>query len=165
MSTTAFKGSTVNTVSEIPAVGSQAPDFTLTGGDLSEVSSQSLRGQRVVLNIFPSVDTGICATSVRKFNELAASLDNTTVLCISADLPFAMSRFCGAEGLDNVVTGSTFRSTFAEDYGVKMSDGPLHGLLARTVIVVDTDGTVIYSQVAPEITNEPDYDAAIAVLG
>lgn len=164
MATTAFKGNPVNTVGELPAVGAQAPSFSLTGGDLSEVTSDSLSGKRVVLNIFPSVDTGVCATSVRKFNELAAKLDNTTVVCASADLPFAAARFCGAEGLDNVVMGSSFKSDFGSDYGVTMADGPLQGLLARSVVVLDADGKVLHTELVDEIGTEPDYDAAIGVL-
>ena len=122
-----FKGNPVKTAGDLPAVGSAAPDFTLAGSDLSDVTLADQAGKRVVLNIFPSIDTGVCATSVRTFNELAASLDNTTVVCASADLPFALGRFCGAEGIDNVTVGSTFRSTFADDYGTKMVDGPLAG--------------------------------------
>jgi thiol peroxidase len=117
-----------------------------------------------VLNIFPSLDTGVCAASVRKFNELAAGLENTTVLCISNDLPFAQARFCGAEGIENVVTASGFRSSFGKDYGVTMVDGPLAGLLARSVVVLDDKGTVVYNQLVDEITTEPDYDAAIAAV-
>ena len=118
----------------------------------------------MVLNIFPSVDTGVCAASVRQFNKLASELDNTTVVCVSADLPFAGSRFCGAEGLTNVVTGSTFRSTFGVDYGVTLADGPLAGLLSRAVVVLDESGTVIYTEQVPEVGQEPDYDAAVAAL-
>ena len=117
-----------------------------------------------MLNIFPSIDTGVCATSVRRFNELAAGLDNTTVVCASADLPFALARFCGAEGIDNVTAASSFRSSFGADYGVVMTDGPLRGLLARSVVVLDADGTVVYTQLVPEIGQEPDYDAAVAAL-
>lgn len=123
-----------------------------------------MSGQRVVLNIFPSIDTGICAASVRKFNELAAGLDNTTVVNVSKDLPFAQARFCGAEGIDKVKVGSAFRSSFGEDYGVTMSDGPMAGLLARAVVVVDEGGQVVHTQLVDEITTEPDYDAAIASL-
>ena len=164
MANTAFKGTPVQTIGDLPAVGSQAPAFTLTDTGLADVTSESLAGRRVVLNIFPSVDTGVCAASVRRFNELAASLENTTVVCVSADLPFAMARFCGAEGIENVVSGSVFRSDFGSDYGVTQIDGPLAGLLARSVVVLDESGKVIYTQVVPEITTEPDYDAAIAVL-
>lgn len=164
MANTAFKGTPVQTIGDLPAVGSQAPAFTLTDTGLADVTSESLAGRRVVLNIFPSVDTGVCAASVRRFNELAAGLENTTVVCVSADLPFAMARFCGAEGIENVVSGSVFRSDFGADYGVTQIDGPLAGLLARSVVVLDESGKVIYTQVVPEITTEPDYDAAIAVL-
>lgn len=164
MANTAFQGTPVQTIGDLPAVGSQAPAFTLTDTGLADVTSESLAGRRVVLNIFPSVDTGVCAASVRRFNELAAGLENTTVVCVSADLPFAMGRFCGAEGIDNVVAGSVFRSDFGSDYGVTQIDGPLAGLLARSVVVLDESGKVAYTQVVPEITTEPDYDAAIAVL-
>ena len=164
MANTAFKGTPVQTIGDLPAVGSQAPAFTLTDTGLADVTSESLVGRRVVLNIFPSVDTGVCAASVRRFNELAAGLENTTVVTASADLPFAMGRFCGAEGIENVVSGSVFRSDFGSDYGVTQIDGPLAGLLARSVVVLDESGKVIYTQVVPEITTEPDYDAAIAVL-
>jgi thiol peroxidase len=164
MANTAFKGTPVQTIGDLPAQGAAAPDFTLTGADLSDVASADLAGRRVVLNIFPSVDTGVCAASVRKFNELAAGLDNATVVCASADLPFALGRFCGAEGLENVVAASTFRSDFAEAYGVKMVDGPLAGLNARSVVVFDADGTVLHSELVSDITVEPDYDAAISAL-
>lgn len=160
-----FRGTPVHTVGELPAVGSQAPAFELVGADLSPVTSQSLAGRRVVLNIFPSVDTGVCATSVRKFNERAASLTDATVLCVSMDLPFAAARFCGAERLENVVTASAFRSTFGTDYGVKMVDGPVAGLLSRSVVVLDGDGVVLYREQVAETANEPDYDAALAALG
>ena len=166
MARTAFRGNPVNTSGDLPSVGSAAPAFTLTTKDLGVVSSDSLAGGRVVLNIFPSVDTGTCAASVRAFNERAAGLDDTTVVCVSADLPFAAGRFCEAEGIDNVVTGSVFRNReFLDDYGVAMVDGPLEGLCARAVVVIDGDGTVLYSRIAPEIVDEPDYDAAIASLG
>lgn len=165
MATTAIDGNPVQTVGELPAVGAQAPEFTLTGTDLSDVTSASFAGRRVVLNIFPSVDTGVCAASVRRFNELAAGLENTTVVCASKDLPMALGRFCGAEGLENVVAASAFRSSFGEDYGLTQADGPLRGLLARTVIILDEEGKVVYSELVPEIKTEPDYDAAIAALG
>ncbi|WP_127841397.1 thiol peroxidase [Actinomyces wuliandei] len=164
MASITLQGDPVSTVGDLPAVGTQAPAFELVGADLAPVTSQSLAGRRVVLNIFPSVDTGVCATSVRQFNALASGLENTTVVCVSADLPFAAARFCGAEGLDNVVTGSSFRSTFGTDYGVTMADGPLAGLLSRSVVVLDADGTVLHAQQVPEIRTEPDYDAAVAVL-
>lgn len=165
MATTALKGNPVNTVGELPAVGSPAPSFSLVGADLGEVTQEATAGKRVVLNIFPSVDTGICAASVRKFNELAAGLDNTTVVTVSKDLPFALSRFCGAEGIDNVTATSAFRSSFGEDYGITLTDGPMAGLLGRAVVVVDADGKVAYTQLVDEITTEPDYDAAMAALG
>lgn len=165
MATTAFKGTPVQTVGELPEVGSTAPDFTLTGTDLSDVDGSDLRGRRVVLNIFPSVDTGVCAASVRRFNELAAGLENTRVVNASHDLPFALSRFCGAEGIDGVTSASGFRSSFGDDFGVRMSDGPLAGLLARSVVVLDEEGKVVYTELVPEIGQEPDYDAAVAALG
>ncbi len=165
MATTAFKGTPVQTVGDLPAQGAPAPAFAVTGTDLAEITSEGLAGSRVVLNIFPSVDTGVCAASVRKFNELAGGLDNTRVVNVSADLPYALGRFCGAEGIENVSSGSVFRSRFGADYGVTMTDGPLRGLLARSVVVLDTDGTVLHSQLVPEIGQEPDYDAAVAALG
>ena len=164
MAETLFKGTQVHTVGDLPSVGAAAPDFTLTGADLSDVSLGDYAGRRVVLNIFPSVDTGVCAMSVRRFNELAAALDNTTVVCASADLPFALARFCGAEGIENVVTASTFRSSFADDYGTRLLDGPLAGLNARSVVVIDPEGKVVYTELVPETTQEPDYDAAVAAL-
>ncbi|QQS01029.1 MAG: thiol peroxidase [Austwickia sp.] len=164
MATTAFKGSPVQTSGDLPAAGSDAPDFTLTGTDLSDVTGAGHKGKRVVLNIFPSVDTGVCAASVRKFNELAASMDNTAVVCVSADLPFALGRFCGAEGIENVTAASSFRSDFGSTYGVTMTDGPLKGLLARSVVVVNESGDVVYTELVPEITQEPNYDAAVAAL-
>ena len=166
MATTAFQGNPINTSGDLPAVGGTAPAFSLTGGDLGAVSSDGLAGGRVVLNIFPSIDTPVCAQSVRAFNERAAGLGDTTVVCVSADLPFAAGRFCGAEGIDKVTTGSTFRNPeFLDDYGVGIVGGPLGGLCARAVVVIDSDGTVLHSQLVPEIVNEPDYDAAIAALG
>ena len=162
MATTAFKGSPVQTSGELPAVGAAAPDYALTGADLGEVVRPD--GRRVVLNIFPSIDTGVCAASVRKFNELAAGLEDTSVVCVSADLPFALGRFCGAEGIENVTAASTFRSDFGDDYGVTMTDGPLHGLLARSVVVLDRDGSVLHTELVPDIVQEPDYDAAMAAL-
>lgn len=165
MAQTALGGNPVHTVGELPTVGSATPSFTLTKGDLSEIGPADLAGKRVVLNIFPSIDTPTCATSVRKFNELAAGLDNTEVLCVSADLPFAQGRFCGAEGISNVSTASSFRSDFGSAYGVSLADGRLSGLLARAVVVLDESGTVLHSQLVPEIAQEPDYDAAIAALG
>ena len=154
-------GKPVNTIGNLPAVGSPAPAFTLTGADLGAVSSEQFRGKPVLLNIFPSVDTGVCATSVRTFNERAAG-SGLTVVCVSKDLPFALSRFCGAEGIENVTTASAFRDTFGEDYGLTITDGPMTGLLGRAVVVIDADGTVAYTELVPEIASEPDYDAALA---
>ncbi len=155
-------GDPIQTSGEVPASGAAAPDFTLTAGDLSSVSKADFSGQNVVLNIFPSVDTPTCANSVRAFNERAAAIDNTTVLCVSADLPFAQGRFCGAEGLENVKTASTFKNPeFLENFGVAMSDGKLAGLCARAVVVMNGDGEVVHSELVSEIANEPDYDAAI----
>ena len=159
-----FKGSAINTIGELPAAGSTAPDFTLVKQDLLETILADYKGQRLVLNIFPSIDTGVCATSVRTFNEKAAGLENTTVLCVSADLPFAQGRFCGAEGIENIETASSFRAAFGDHYGALIADGPLAGLLSRAVIVIDEAGTVIYVEQVPEIAQEPDYDAAFAVL-
>ena len=164
MTSVTFHGSPAHTIGELPAVGSKAPAFELVGADLSSLTSASLAGRRVVLNIFPSVDTGVCATSVREFNKRASGLTNTTVVCVSKDLPFAQARFCGSEGLDDVVTASAFRSTFGEDYGVTLTDGPLAGLLSRAVVVLDADGTVLHAQQVPEIGEEPDYEAAVAAL-
>ncbi|MFV0452089.1 MAG: thiol peroxidase [Propioniciclava sp.] len=159
-----FKGTPVHTSGDLPAVGAAAPEFTLTGSDLADVTTADHAGRRVILNIFPSIDTGVCAMSVRRFNELAAGLPDATVLCISADLPFALGRFCGAEGIENVTTASTFRSTFADDYHTRMVDGPLAGLNARSVIVLEADGSVLHTELVPETTQEPDYDAALAAV-
>jgi thioredoxin-dependent peroxiredoxin len=164
MSTTMLRGNPVHTVGDLPAIGSTAPTYTLTGADLTDLSSETFAGSRVVLNIFPSIDTGVCAASVRRFNELASGLTNTIVVCASADLPFAMRRFCGAEGIENVTVGSSFRSSFGSDFGVTMVDGRMRGLLARSVVVVDTDGTVLHTEIVPDIGDEPDYEAAVAAL-
>ena len=159
-----FHGNAVHTQGSLPAVGAKAPDFELVGNDLGPVKLADFAGSKLVLNIFPSIDTGVCAVSVRTFNERSAGLENTKVLCVSRDLPFAQGRFCGAEGIENVITASDFRSSFGEAYGVTMTDGPLAGLLARAVVVLDEQGNVIHSQLVPEITQEPDYDAALAAL-
>lgn len=157
-----LKGNPFNTVGELPEVGSQASGFTLTKMDLSEVTLDDLAGQRVILNIFPSVDTATCAASVRRFNEEAAALENTTVLCASMDLPFAHARFCGAEGIEKVHSVSDFRSgDFGKAYGIRIADGPLAGLLARSVVVIDETGKVVYTQLAPETVEEPDYTKAL----
>jgi thiol peroxidase len=165
MATTLLGENPVQTVGDLPAPGSHSPSYTLTGADLADFTSEAQAGSRVVLNIFPSIDTGVCAASVRRFNELAAGLDNTVVVCASADLPFALRRFCGAEGIENVTVGSSFRSSFGTDYGVTMVDGGMRGLLARAVVVLDTDGTVLHTQLVDAIGHEPDYDAAVAALG
>jgi thiol peroxidase len=155
-----FRGNPINTVGELPAVGSQAPAFSLIGTDLGTVSDEQFRGKPLLLNIFPSIDTPVCAMSVRTFNERAAE-SGLAVLCVSKDLPFAQKRFCGAEGIENVVTASAFREGFGEDYGVTLVDGPMAGLLARAVVVVGADGDVLYSELVPEIAQEPDYEAAV----
>jgi thiol peroxidase len=157
-------GNPVHTSGDLPEVGGPAPSFTLVGNDLGEVTNASFEGKTLVLNIFPSVDTPTCATSVRTFNERAAGLDDTAVLCVSADLPFAHSRFCGAEGIENVSSASTFRSSFGSDFGVTLTDGPLAGVLARAVVVVGPDGSVKHTELVSEIAQEPDYDAALGAL-
>ncbi len=164
MATVTLRGNEIHTNGELPAVGSQAPDFTVTGGDLGDVSLSSLTGQKVILNIFPSLDTATCAASVRRFNEAAAGRQGTVVLCVSQDLPFAQNRFCGAEGIDNVKVASGFRSSFTDDYGVRIVDGPMRGLAARSVVVLDENGTVVYNQLVPDIGQEPDYDSALAAV-
>jgi len=164
MSVTKFKGNPVNTFGDLPVVGSKAPSFELVKSDLSDLKLEDLSGKRVILNIFPSLDTAVCAASVRRFNVEAAKLPNTVVVCISKDLPFAHSRFCTTEGINNVVTASEFRSNnFGKSYGVMMTDGPLRGLMARSVVVIDEGGKVVYNELVPEITQEPDYESAIAV--
>ena len=166
MSGTHFKGNPVHVDGSFPKVGDKAPAFELIAGDLSEKSLSDFAGKRKVLNIFPSVDTGVCAASVRHFNQDAASLKNAVVLCISADLPFAQSRFCGAEGIQNVTMLSMMRGReFLKDYGVAMTDGPLAGLAARAVVVLDGHDKVIHAQMVDEITHEPDYAAALEALG
>lgn len=164
MSTITFKGNPINTVGSLPEVGNEAQEFTMVSGDLSEKNLADYTGKKVVLNIFPSIDTGICAASARKFNEEASTLDNTVVINVSRDLPFALSRFCAAEGLSNVETLSDFRGNFGEDYGVTLSDSPLKGLLSRAVVVLDEKAKVIYTEQVPEIGQEPNYEAAIASL-
>jgi thioredoxin-dependent peroxiredoxin len=165
MAQTKLGETTVNLSGELPAVGSQAPDFTLVAIDLSDVTLKKFSGKNVVLNIFPSIDTRVCAMSVRKFNEQAASMNNTVVLCISKDLPFAFRRFCGAEGIERVVSLSDFRDEgFSKDYGVEMLNGNMKGLHARAVVVIDPSGKVTHSELVPLIGQEPDYDAAIRHL-
>ncbi len=166
MASITLKGNPVSTVGDVPEVGSKAPDFSLTRTDLSDVSLADLAGKTVILSVFPSVDTPTCATSVRKFNAEASKLDNTVVVCASADLPFAHKRFCGAEGLDNVVSVSDMRDKdFGKRYGLAITSGPLAGLLARAVLVIGPDGMVKHSQLVSEISSEPDYAAALAAIG
>lgn len=165
METVYFKSTPCHVYGALPVVGSIAPAFKLTGIDLSEITAANYPNQRIVLNIFPSLDTDVCAASVRKFNKDAAGLKDVKVICVSMDLPFAMSRFCTINNIENVVPASAFRSpAFGQEYGVTLVDGPLAGLLSRAVVVIDTDGRVIYQQLVEEITNEPDYEAAISVL-
>jgi thiol peroxidase len=164
MTTVTLQGNPFNTIGDLPKVGTKAPNFTLVETDLSETTLGDYVGSKLILNIFPSVDTGVCATSIRTFNQKASDLDNTKVLCVSADLPFAAARFCGAEGIKNVATGSSFRGSFGTDYGVSFSDGPLAGLLSRSVVVIDEEGMVIHTEQVAESTDEPDYAAATGVL-
>jgi len=165
MATITLKGNSINTAGELPAVGSQLPAFCLVKSDLSEVSPADFAGKKLVLNIFPSLDTAVCAASVRRFNKEAGERGDTVVLCISADLPFAHTRFCTVEGLENVVSLSVFRSPeFGSDYGLVITDGPLKGLLSRAVIVADATGKVLYAEQVPEIVQEPDYDKALQAL-
>jgi len=160
-----FQGNPVTTAGDLPRVGAEAPEFSLVKTDLGEVSLADYKGKKVVLNIFPSVDTGVCAASVRRFNAEASKQDNTVVLCVSRDLPFAHARFCGAEGLDDVVSLSEYKDeVFSQNYGVKMIDGPLSGLLSRAVVVIDENGKVSHSEQVDDIVNEPDYDAALKAL-
>ena len=164
MATTALGDAPAHTVGDLPAVGEKAPEFTLVDADLKEFSSSDLSG-RVVLSIFPSIGTGVCQAALRKFNELADGLENTTVVNVSVDLPFAVKDFCAAEGLDDVKVGSAWRSSFGDDYGVRLLDSKFEGLLARAIVVVDESGNVAYTELVPQIGQEPDYDAAIAALG
>jgi thiol peroxidase len=165
MSEVTLRGNTFHTTGALPAVGSKVPDFTVTKRDLSALSSGDLAGKKLVISMFPSLDTAVCATSVRTFNARAAEAEGAVVLNVSADLPFAQNRFCGAEGIENVEVGSIFRNPeFGDSFGVRLTDGPMAGLLARSVVVVDESGTVIHSQLVPDIASEPDYDAALAAL-
>jgi thiol peroxidase len=157
-------GNAVHTVGKLPTVGTAVKDFTLTGIDLKDKTLAEFKGKYVIMNIFPSVNTGVCSKSVRKFNQDAAGLKNTAVLCISKDLPFAQKAFCGAEGINNVVMLSDFRTDFGNTYGVQIADGPMKGLLSRAVIVVNPEGKIVYEQQVPEIGQEPDYAAAIAAI-
>ena len=169
MATVTLQGNKVDTCGALPQKGAKAPDFKLVNSELGEVGLADFKGAKLVLNIFPSIDTGVCAASTRRFNQEAASLTGVQVLCISADLPFALSRFCAAEGLKNVVTLSAYRDpfrapSFGTDYGVRFTSGPLLGLLSRAVVVIDGNGTVVHSEQVPEITQEPNYEAALAAL-
>ena len=163
--TVTLGGNPVSLVGTMPKVGTKAPSFRFTANDLREVSNADLRGKRVILNIFPSIDTNTCATSTRTFNQLASSLKNTEVWCVSADLPFAQNRFCGAEGLTNVKTASTFRSDFGKTFGLTLAGSVLQGVLARAVIVLDEKGAITHTELVGEIANEPNYQAAIRALG
>ncbi|AGF72607.1 thiol peroxidase [Corynebacterium halotolerans] len=164
MATVNFQNTATSTVGELPNVGDQLPSFTLVGTDLGEFTNEEFAGKRVILNVFPSLDTGVCAASVRRFNELASELDNTVVVGVSKDLPMAQGRFCEAEGIENVTAGSAFRTSFGEDYGLTLEGSPLQGLLARAVVVADENGKVVYTQLVDEITTEPDYDSALEAL-
>lgn len=157
-------GNPVNTIGELPKIGEIAKNFTLVASDLSEKSLSDFQGKRLLLNLFPSIDTGICSASARKFNEVATSLENTLVINISKDLPFALSRFCSAEGLENILTLSDFRGSFSKDYGVEMIDGALKGLISRSIVIINEEGKVIYTEQVPEIKQEPDYEKALAIL-
>lgn len=166
MATVTLKGNEIHTMGELPEVGSKAPNFSMIQGDLSPASMADFQGQNLVLNIFPSIDTGTCAASVRRFNQEAANLENTKVLCISRDLPFAQNRFCGAEGIDNVVMLSDFNTgEFGKAYGLELIDGPLAGLHSRCIVVVNSEGNIVHTEQVAETVEEPNYDAAKAHLG
>lgn len=165
METVFFNGMGMNLYGNLPEAGKKAPEFTLVGQDLMEINLETYRGHRLVLNIFPSIDTDVCAASVRRFNADAASMPNTRVLCVSMDLPFAAGRFCSANGIENVATGSGFRSKFGEDYGVRIEDGPMKGLYARALVVIDEEGKVLGTSLCEQITEEPDYEFAKKLLG
>ncbi|MCG2793258.1 MAG: thiol peroxidase [Weeksellaceae bacterium] len=164
MSQITFKGNPIHTVGQLPEIGATAQEFTLVGADLSEKHLADYAGKKVLLNIFPSIDTGVCAASAREFNKEASSLENTVVINVSRDLPFALNRFCAAEGLDNVEVLSDFRGNFGEDFGVTLADSPFKGLLSRAVIVLDETGKVIYTEQVPEIGQEPNYAEAVKAL-
>ncbi len=165
MATVTLKGNPFQTIGELPSIGSKAPEFSLTASDLSTKSLEGFKGNKLVLNIFPSIDTGTCAASVRQFNKEAGNLENTKVLCISRDLPFALGRFCGAEGLDNVITLSDYKNgDFGKSYGIIFTNGPLDALLSRSIIVLDEKGNVVYTEQVSETTEEPNYKNALAAL-
>ncbi len=163
MATTALGDAPAHTIGELPAIGEKAPDFTLVDTELKEFGLGDLTGRKV-LSIFPSIGTGVCQSALRRFNELAAGLDDTTVLNISVDLPFALHGFCAAEGIDKVMVGSAFRSTFPEEYGVRLTDSNFEGLMARSIVILDAENRVVYTELAPSIGQEPDYDAVLAAL-
>ena len=162
--TVTLGGNPIHTIGKLPAIGTEVKDFTLTGVDLSEKTLADFKGKYIIMNIFPSVNTGVCSKSVRTFNEDAANLKNTTVLCISKDLPFAQKQFCGAEGIENVVMLSDFRNDFGKIYGVQLMDGPMKGLLSRAVIVINPEGKIVYEEQVPEIGQEPDYTSALNAI-
>jgi len=165
MAKTALGGNEANTVGNLPAIGSQAPDFTLTKNDLSDVTLAHYSGKKLIMNIFPSIDTGICSASTRRFNMEAAKLGDTRIVCVSKDLPFAFARFCEAEGIQNLDTLTAFRNpSFGIDYGIELADSGFKGLLARAIVVLDFDGKVVYTELVPEIGQEPEYDSALAAL-
>lgn len=160
-----LNGEPMHTIGDLPKAGTEAPAFSLVAKDLTMVTLHDYKGRRLVLNIFPSLDTDVCAASVRRFNKMAAELPNTSVLCVSKDLPFAAARFCVVNGIENVTTASAFRSSFGKDYGVELVDGPLHGLLARALVLIDENGNVMATSLCQEITEEPDYDLVLRMLG
>ncbi|GGF72685.1 thiol peroxidase [Wenyingzhuangia marina] len=164
MANITLKSNPITTIGNLPVIGTKAPNFTLRNTDLSEVSLSDFEGQNLILNIFPSVDTGTCAMSVRTFNKQASELENTKVLCISRDLPFAHARFCGAEGIENVLSLSDISGKFGKDYEVTFANGPLEGLLSRSIVVINTQGEVTYTEQVSETTSEPNYEAALAAL-
>lgn len=164
MASITLKGNEIHTTGSLPEIGSVAKDFTLVAEDLSEKSLSDYKGKKVIFNIFPSIDTGVCAASARKFNEEASALENTVVVNVSKDLPFALGRFCASEGLENVINLSDFRGNFGENYGLTITDSPLKGLLSRAVVVLDENGTVKYTEQVPEIVQEPDYNAALEAV-
>ncbi|NNL09780.1 MAG: thiol peroxidase [Croceitalea sp.] len=165
MATVTLKGKPIHTIGDLPALGSKAPDFELVKNDLTTVTLGDFKGHKVILNIFQSIDTGTCAQSIRQFNEEASELDNTIILCVSKDLPFAQARFCGAEGIDKVETLSDYRDgNFGKAYKVEYIDGPLQGLHSRAIVIVNEDGKVIYAEQVPEVVNEPNYKAALEAL-
>ncbi len=165
MATVTLKGNAINTSGELPQIGNKMPHFNLVKNDLSVLSNNDLQGKKVVYNIFPSVDTGTCAASTRRFNQEASSLENTTVVCVSRDLPFAQKRFCGAEGINNVIMASDYKNgDFGKDLGVIFIDGPLNALLSRSVIVADEDGKILFTEQVSETADEPNYEAALAAV-